>query len=165
MTGVVRLAATGPVAPIDGDVLAAQHRSPAALTKASAGLGAHATSGARETMDEDSQATALATSSGQKRIALFLNDTWNVIGNNTNVWRLYSLCAERGAKNCLSFATTLRVSGTTYGEKSAVGCSARGSTPSSLTRTNAWWRTTSPETRSSSSASAGAPMQLEASLD
>jgi uncharacterized protein (DUF2235 family) len=27
-----------------------------------------------------------------KRIALFLDGTWNVVSNNTNVWRLKSLC-------------------------------------------------------------------------
>jgi uncharacterized protein (DUF2235 family) len=28
-----------------------------------------------------------------KRIAIFLDGTWNTLNNNTNVWRLKSLCA------------------------------------------------------------------------
>jgi uncharacterized protein (DUF2235 family) len=34
---------------------------------------------------------------GGKRIALFLDGTWNTIRDNTNVWRLRALCAERSA--------------------------------------------------------------------
>jgi uncharacterized protein (DUF2235 family) len=29
----------------------------------------------------------------QKRLAVFLDGTWNAVGDNTNVWRLKSLCA------------------------------------------------------------------------
>jgi uncharacterized protein (DUF2235 family) len=29
---------------------------------------------------------------GKKRIALFLDGTWNTVQNNTNVWRAKSLC-------------------------------------------------------------------------
>ena len=29
----------------------------------------------------------------KKRLALFLDGTWNSVGTNTNVWRLRSLCA------------------------------------------------------------------------
>lgn len=32
-----------------------------------------------------------------KRLAVFLDGTWNAVGDNTNVWRLRSLCAPRGA--------------------------------------------------------------------
>lgn len=32
-----------------------------------------------------------------KRLALFLDGTWNDARDNTNVWRLYGLCAPRGA--------------------------------------------------------------------
>nr|WP_100003481.1 DUF2235 domain-containing protein [Phyllobacterium zundukense] len=32
-----------------------------------------------------------------KRIAIFLDGTWNVTGDNTNVWRLKSLCAKQSA--------------------------------------------------------------------
>ncbi|WP_394890341.1 DUF2235 domain-containing protein [Mesorhizobium sp. AaZ16] len=31
----------------------------------------------------------------QKRLALFLDGTWNAVGTNTNVWRLRSLCADK----------------------------------------------------------------------
>jgi uncharacterized protein (DUF2235 family) len=31
-----------------------------------------------------------------KRLALFLDGTWNTLDDNTNVWRLKALCAERG---------------------------------------------------------------------
>lgn len=36
--------------------------------------------------------------SGMKRLAVFLDGTWNTVGNNTNVWRLKSLC-DPGAPN------------------------------------------------------------------
>jgi uncharacterized protein (DUF2235 family) len=32
----------------------------------------------------------------KKRLALFLDGTWGTVGSNTNVWRLRSLCAEKG---------------------------------------------------------------------
>jgi hypothetical protein len=32
-----------------------------------------------------------------KRIAIFLDGTWNVTGDNTNVWRLKALCSSAGA--------------------------------------------------------------------
>ncbi|GLS35429.1 hypothetical protein GCM10010869_10170 [Mesorhizobium tianshanense] len=31
----------------------------------------------------------------KKRLALFLDGTWNAVGTNTNVWRLRSLCADK----------------------------------------------------------------------
>jgi uncharacterized protein (DUF2235 family) len=31
-----------------------------------------------------------------KRLAIFLDGTWNTLNNNTNVWRLKSLSAETG---------------------------------------------------------------------
>jgi uncharacterized protein (DUF2235 family) len=34
---------------------------------------------------------------GGKRIALFLDGTWNTVRDNTNVWRLRALCAEKSA--------------------------------------------------------------------
>jgi uncharacterized protein (DUF2235 family) len=33
----------------------------------------------------------------QKRLAVFLDGTWNAVRSNTNVWRLKSLCAAEGA--------------------------------------------------------------------
>jgi uncharacterized protein (DUF2235 family) len=32
----------------------------------------------------------------RKRLALFLDGTWNVVADNTNVWRMKSLCAPQG---------------------------------------------------------------------
>lgn len=33
----------------------------------------------------------------RKRIAVFLDGTWNTVGDNTNVWRLKALCADQSA--------------------------------------------------------------------
>ena len=35
------------------------------------------------------------TSQTQKRLAVFLDGTWNAVGDNTNVWRLRSLCLPK----------------------------------------------------------------------
>lgn len=37
---------------------------------------------------------------GIKRIALFLDGTWNTLGDNTNVWRLKSLCENSSEQIC-----------------------------------------------------------------
>ena len=68
-------------------------------------------------MDEGSKPTAPAGSPGHKRIALFLDGTWNVVENNTNVWRLYSLCAQSGANSWPQLRYYTKGVGTTYGEK------------------------------------------------
>jgi uncharacterized protein (DUF2235 family) len=34
-----------------------------------------------------------------KRLAIFLDGTWNTLNNNTNVWRLKSLTAETADQN------------------------------------------------------------------
>jgi uncharacterized protein (DUF2235 family) len=39
---------------------------------------------------------AIVRATQQKRLAVFLDGTWNVVGDNTNVWRLRSLCAPVG---------------------------------------------------------------------
>ena len=41
-----------------------------------------------------SEAVACANAP-KKRLALFLDGTWNVVGTNTNVWRLRCLCADK----------------------------------------------------------------------
>ena len=42
----------------------------------------------------EANAEAPAVSVGQqKRLAVFLDGTWNVVDNNTNVWRMKALCA------------------------------------------------------------------------
>ena len=40
---------------------------------------------------------AIVRAARTKRIAVFLDGTWNVVGDNTNVWRLKSLCAPLSA--------------------------------------------------------------------
>src|SRR4051812_43293723 len=37
----------------------------------------------------------IAAAPAKKRLAIFLDGTWNAVGDNTNVWRLKSLCAPR----------------------------------------------------------------------
>ena len=39
--------------------------------------------------------TAEASARSQKRLAIFLDGTWNSVGDNTNVWRLKSLCSAQ----------------------------------------------------------------------
>ena len=39
---------------------------------------------------------AIARRPQQKRLAVFLDGTWNAVGDDTNVWRLKSLCAPAG---------------------------------------------------------------------
>jgi uncharacterized protein (DUF2235 family) len=41
----------------------------------------------------------LANKPAKKRLAVFLDGTWNAVGDNTNVWRLKSLCASKDADN------------------------------------------------------------------
>jgi len=40
---------------------------------------------------------AVSSKPEKKRLALFLDGTWNVVADNTNVWRMKSLCAPTGA--------------------------------------------------------------------
>jgi uncharacterized protein (DUF2235 family) len=44
-----------------------------------------------------SNTPAISEAPPRKRLAIFLDGTWNSVGDNTNVWRLKSLCASRGA--------------------------------------------------------------------
>lgn len=53
----------------------------------------------------------------RKRLALFLDGTWNTVSDNTNVWRLKALCAERGADGSRQAAYYSKGVGTTFGEK------------------------------------------------
>src|SRR5262249_17219902 len=54
----------------------------------------------------------------KKRIAVFLDGTWNTVNDNTNVWRLKALCAlesqDDGLQQCLYYNPGV---GTKYGEK------------------------------------------------
>ncbi|MEJ6781459.1 DUF2235 domain-containing protein [Aminobacter sp. Piv2-1] len=48
----------------------------------------------------------ISTKAIKKRLAIFLDGTWNSTGDNTNVWRLKSLCADQsadGAKQCVYY--------------------------------------------------------------
>src|SRR5437868_13561936 len=42
-------------------------------------------------------AAIAAKDTPQKRLAVFLDGTWNAVDDNTNVWRLKSLCASKSA--------------------------------------------------------------------
>lgn len=42
------------------------------------------------------QPTFAGAEQQQKRLAIFLDGTWNSIDNNTNVWRMRALCAAKG---------------------------------------------------------------------
>src|SRR5216684_636788 len=45
----------------------------------------------------EANAEAPAVSVGQqKRLAVFLDGTWNAVDSNTNVWRMKALCAKAG---------------------------------------------------------------------
>jgi uncharacterized protein (DUF2235 family) len=53
----------------------------------------------------------------RKRVALFLDGTWNTVSDNTNVWRLRALCADRSTDGCQQIAYYTKGVGTTFGEK------------------------------------------------
>lgn len=53
----------------------------------------------------------------RKRLALFLDGTWNTVGDNTNVWRLKALCADHSTDGLRQVAYYSRGVGTTFGEK------------------------------------------------
>jgi uncharacterized protein (DUF2235 family) len=52
-----------------------------------------------------------------KRIALFLDGTWNTVDDNTNIWRMKSLCPAGAGQVCYYSAGV----GTQYGEKLSGG--------------------------------------------
>ncbi|MCJ2075540.1 DUF2235 domain-containing protein [Methylobacterium sp. E-016] len=53
----------------------------------------------------------------RKRLALFLDGTWNTLDDNTNVWRLKALCAQRATDGVRQVAYYSRGVGTTATEK------------------------------------------------
>jgi uncharacterized protein (DUF2235 family) len=62
----------------------------------------------------------------KKRLALFLDGAWNVVSDNTNVWRLRSLfapCAADGLEQRAYYSTGL---GTKFGERIRGGMFGRG---------------------------------------
>lgn len=53
-----------------------------------------------------------------KRLAVFLDGTWNTLNNNTNVWRLKSLCDPEAANQIVYYRQGV---GTRFGEKARGG--------------------------------------------
>jgi uncharacterized protein (DUF2235 family) len=54
---------------------------------------------------------------GGKRIALFLDGTWNTVSDNTNIWRMRALCGENsidGARQAIYYDQGV---GTRFGER------------------------------------------------
>ena len=51
-----------------------------------------------------------------KRLALFLDGTWNTVSSNTNVWRMKSMCARSGVDGVAQAVYYDKGSGTTMGE-------------------------------------------------
>jgi uncharacterized protein (DUF2235 family) len=58
-----------------------------------------------------------------KRIAIFLDGTWNTLNNNTNVWRLKSLCAPNEPGQIVYYSQGV---GTRFGEKVRGGVEGYG---------------------------------------
>jgi uncharacterized protein (DUF2235 family) len=62
------------------------------------------------------EAPVAAPTPKKKRIAVFLDGTWNTVNDNTNVWRLRALCAPRsmdGSVQCSYYDAGV---GTSFGE-------------------------------------------------
>ncbi|WP_198008823.1 DUF2235 domain-containing protein [Methylocystis rosea] len=62
----------------------------------------------------------------QKRLCLFIDGTWNVTKSNTNVWRLFSLCARGETSNVTQVSYYIRGLGTTFGSKLSGGAWGSG---------------------------------------
>lgn len=58
-----------------------------------------------------------------KRLAIFLDGTWNTLGNNTNVWRLKSLCDPLAEGQSVYYGQGV---GTRFGEKARGGVAGYG---------------------------------------
>jgi uncharacterized protein (DUF2235 family) len=67
------------------------------------------------------------SSAGQKkRLALFLDGTWNVVNDNTNIWRLRSLFTPVSTDGCKQRAYYSSGLGTKFGERVRGGMFGRG---------------------------------------
>jgi uncharacterized protein (DUF2235 family) len=66
-------------------------------------------------MDTTAKVTLTGTRPGRKRIAIFLDGTWNTVNDNTNVWRLKSLLADTGADGVPQLGYYQKGVGTTFG--------------------------------------------------
>jgi uncharacterized protein (DUF2235 family) len=88
----------------------------------------------------------LAGDEAKKRIAIFLDGTWNTTNDNTNVWRLRALTAPVGADQVRQSIYYNAGLGTQVGSKVR-----GGSTTFCWRRISGWWRTTTTEMTFSSS--------------
>jgi uncharacterized protein (DUF2235 family) len=68
----------------------------------------------------------IASTARKKRLALFLDGTWNVVSDNTNVWRLRSLFAPVSSDGCEQRAYYSTGLGTQFGEKMRGGMFGSG---------------------------------------
>ncbi len=68
----------------------------------------------------------VASKPPKKRIAIFLDGTWNVADDNTNVWRMKSLCAPRSSDELLQLAYYSVGVGTSRGEEFTGGAFGYG---------------------------------------
>lgn len=64
----------------------------------------------------------------KRRFAIFIDGTWNVEDNNTNVWRLYSLCSDANQGNDEQLCFYTKGVGTAYGSKFKGGVLGMGFT-------------------------------------
>ena len=62
----------------------------------------------------------------KKRLALFLDGTWNTVDDNTNIWRLRALFSSNSSDGCEQRAYYSTGLGTKFGEKIAGGMFGRG---------------------------------------
>ena len=94
-----------------------------------------------------------------KRLAIFLDGTWNTLNNNTNVWRLKSLCDPTAPGQLVYYSQGV---GTRIGEKVRGGIVGYG-LDNEIVDAYTWLvQAYEEETRSSSSASAVAPTRRAA---
>jgi uncharacterized protein (DUF2235 family) len=54
--------------------------------------------------EDAADAPKIASKQAQKRLAIFLDGTWNEVDSNTNVWRMKALCAPAGNDGKLQIA-------------------------------------------------------------
>jgi uncharacterized protein (DUF2235 family) len=71
-------------------------------------------------------ATATAAIAAKKRVAVFLDGTWNTVNDNTNVWRLKSLLASASKDGLEQRVYYHKGVGTTYGSYATGGMFGRG---------------------------------------
>jgi uncharacterized protein (DUF2235 family) len=71
-------------------------------------------------------ATATAAVATKKRVAVFLDGTWNTVNDNTNVWRMKSLLASTSKDGLEQRAYYHKGVGTTYGSYATGGMFGRG---------------------------------------